>query len=489
MPIEINVQLVFFQILSGQSEVHGQISSKSASTLVSAEDDYVVSCTESRVTLSWRQSSSSIKMDLAVNLIKSVMRAFYQTRDILVMDALILHEALRDDDLAYLMAINTKDLHKICGKLREDRFLTVHTRSELREGNPRPSNRTWYYINYRHTIDAIKWRVYTIDKEVQGAPVLANEKKEYFCTFCKAEWTAMEVLDSVGPHGFICHRCHHTLTSEADRTSSGHEQSTRLNDQFKFISELLPKIDAVHIPECDFDRALAKARPVERDVTHQRAATIPVDGSSNRPMAVKGLTNTGPQSIAVQISTSDGPSAADREAERIRKERIAQQNALPSWMSNSTVTGDSFSAAIGDDAVDSSQNNHDQDVSKAKLLHTTTSAQIDDIFERLKAEKAAEMAQVKGQDGNDEESGSEEEDGDEAEFEDVPATGCSSSSDVPNTIATKRENEDELVEENQQTDERAAKRVKVEPNMRTDGLSGNDQGSGDEDEDVEFEDI
>ena len=35
-------------------------------------------------------------------------------------------QSLRDDDLAYLMAINTKDLHKICGKLREDRFLTVY---------------------------------------------------------------------------------------------------------------------------------------------------------------------------------------------------------------------------------------------------------------------------------------------------------------------------------------------------------------------------
>jgi transcription initiation factor TFIIE subunit alpha len=33
---------------------------------------------------------------------------------------------LRDDDLAYLMQINTKDLHKICGKLREDRFLAVY---------------------------------------------------------------------------------------------------------------------------------------------------------------------------------------------------------------------------------------------------------------------------------------------------------------------------------------------------------------------------
>lgn len=81
-------------------------------------------------------------MDLAITLVKSVMRAFYPTREILVMDALILHEtqvfgpnsleqtpngvtSLRDDDLAYLMAMNTKDLHKVCGRLREDRLLTV----------------------------------------------------------------------------------------------------------------------------------------------------------------------------------------------------------------------------------------------------------------------------------------------------------------------------------------------------------------------------
>jgi transcription initiation factor TFIIE subunit alpha len=32
-------------------------------------------------------------MDLAITLVKSVMRAFYQTREILVIDALILHEA------------------------------------------------------------------------------------------------------------------------------------------------------------------------------------------------------------------------------------------------------------------------------------------------------------------------------------------------------------------------------------------------------------
>ncbi|KZZ99359.1 transcription factor spTFIIE alpha subunit [Moelleriella libera RCEF 2490] len=439
-------------------------------------------------------------MDLTVNLVKSVMRAFYTTREVLVIDALILHEALRDDDLAYLMAINTKDLHKICGKLREDRFLTVHTRSELREGNPRPTNRTWYYINYRHTIDAIKWRVYTIDKEVQGAPIPANEKKEYYCSFCKAEWTAMEVLDSVGPNGFLCHRCRHPLSIEADRTSTGHEQSTRLNEQFKFVSELLPKIDAVHIPECDFDRALTKARPVVRDATHQVAATIPLDNGTNRPMAVKGLTNTGPQSIAVNISTSDGPSAAEKEAERARKERIAKQNALPAWMSNSTVTGESFSGIGLDGSAIAKQKDHGRGASKSTVVDTNTSAQIDGIFERLKAEQAkmakASMPDLEN-DGNEIEEEEEEEEeeegggGDEPAFEDVPTSDFASPAGLSGAASTKR---GALVLSSHGGSSnllKSHKKVKLEADKeKQSARSPNDMSGDDEDEeDVEFEDI
>lgn len=46
-------------------------------------------------------------MDLAVTLIKSVMRAFYQTRDILVIEALILHEAyVCSREYQYLLRTN-----------------------------------------------------------------------------------------------------------------------------------------------------------------------------------------------------------------------------------------------------------------------------------------------------------------------------------------------------------------------------------------------
>lgn len=49
--------------------------------------------------------------------------------------------SLRDDDLAYLMSMNTKDLHKLCGRLREDRFLEVYVASKAAVPARAPSYR------------------------------------------------------------------------------------------------------------------------------------------------------------------------------------------------------------------------------------------------------------------------------------------------------------------------------------------------------------
>ena len=32
---------------------------------------------------------------------------------------------LRDDDMAYLMGMHAKELHKLCGRLSQDRFLAM----------------------------------------------------------------------------------------------------------------------------------------------------------------------------------------------------------------------------------------------------------------------------------------------------------------------------------------------------------------------------
>ncbi|KAI1280127.1 hypothetical protein F5Y07DRAFT_334810 [Xylaria sp. FL0933] len=412
-------------------------------------------------------------MDLAQQLVRSVARTFFNspdidTRHVLIVDALVIHSALRDDDLSYLMSMNLKDLHRICAKLRDERLLQVHVRPELREGQQRPTNRTYYYIDYRQAIDAIKWRVYHLDKAVQGNAKPASEKKEYFCRRCRAEWTQMEVLDKVDPiKGFICHRCEDVLVFDPDREAGGHEQSTKLNNQLSFITDMLPKLDAVVVPENTFETAHAAARPVVRDATNQAAPSIVVE-SIAKPTAVKGMANTGPQSIAVDITELEGPTEAEKKAEQERKEKIAQSNALPAWHLQSTVTGASYGGAnpLPVTKADEEEEKKPSD----KVDDTLHSEEVTNLFEML-ARQQAEEARRKEAEADDSDEEEDDQDDEEEEFE-----------DIMNNTGDKRHASSATtsIADTPASEERPPKKVKVEePADEADS----------EDEDVAFEDV
>ncbi len=220
----------------------------------------------------------------------------------------------------------------------------------MREGQQRAQSRTYYYIDYRQAIDAIKWKQYIMIKDAQGLTVVPTEKKEYRCPRCKSQWTSLEVLDRVGPNGFECHECGALLIHDLKLEETGHEETKRLNQQLKFISDKLQEIDEVPIPDNTFEFAYSHRREVVRDATNPATASVAVDPTNKRPTAVHGLQNTGPKTMAVNISSNDGPTEAEMAAEEARKKKIAEQNAKPEWITVSTVTGESFVGKAGDNA-------------------------------------------------------------------------------------------------------------------------------------------
>jgi transcription initiation factor TFIIE subunit alpha len=250
-----------------------------------------------------------------------------------------------------------------------------------------------------------------------------EERKDFTCPRCKSEWTTMEVLDKVDfERGFLCHKCGFPLVRNADDNRGGHEQSTRLNAQFRFITDLLPKIDQVVIPDNTFEKALASARPVLRDQLNPASETAPVDSGINKPTAVKGLTNTGPTTIAVTLTTSDGPTAADKAAEQARKDALLAQNQLPAHFTHSTVTGEQI-LPTSTPTFRLSQT-ADESKDKKDILISTPSgvdgAEIDDYFAQLKAEQAREAVKEE----EEELETDDDDDDDDTGFEDVvPATG------------------------------------------------------------------
>lgn len=227
----------------------------------------------------------------------------------------------------------------------------------------------------------------------------------------------MQVLDNVGPEGFVCHRCGFLLTHDADSNKGGHEQSTRLNAQFKFITDLLPKIDQVAIPDNKFEAALAAALPVQRDQVLNPASVTSATAETFKPTAVKGLKDTGPKSVSVNITSGDGPTAAEKAAEQARKDAYAVQNAMPAHFTHSTVTGE----AIRPDSAPTIKAQPTDD-KKDVMIGTDAAesgAEIDDFFAQLKKQQAEEALK--------EEAEEFETDDSEDEFEEVVPGGSQGS--------------------------------------------------------------
>lgn len=324
---------------------------------------------------------------------------------------------------------------------------------------------------------------------MQVPSVPANERKEYVCPRCKADYTQMEVLDTVGPLGFICQRCEAYLSHEADRTSAGHEKVTRLNNQLKFITDQLLRIDSVVVPDNDFELAIQSALPVVRDAQHQVAKSTVVEQA--KPTSVKGLADTGPKKIDINISNSEGPTEEEREAERLRKEKIAKQNALPAWMSSSTIDGASYSATPTAGGAASNDEADKQTLKRTQALDESQAQELSSYMENLKREQAALAAKEE-----------ESDDDDEGDFEDVVATPPVNSTPAPAITAPKptpsplRQSSvpiksepgtndsapRSLKRESPDAEDRPAKKVKIEEPAA-------EEGDDDDEDDMEFEDV
>lgn len=100
-------------------------------------------------------------------LLRRVCRGFYSAKHSILLDIVLKHSAIRDDYLAQMMGLQNQEARKICGRLREDRILTMHTRPEMKEGHTRPINRTYYFIDYRDAVDAIKYRVHRLVRTIE----------------------------------------------------------------------------------------------------------------------------------------------------------------------------------------------------------------------------------------------------------------------------------------------------------------------------------
>ncbi|KAJ1993867.1 hypothetical protein H4R33_000504 [Dimargaris cristalligena] len=275
-------------------------------------------------------------MDVVKALVSCVARAFYDTRLVLALDYINYRESVRDDELARFLRITPREAHRVGGKLKESSLIKVATRMEARRPEVRALAKTYYYMDYKHFVDVIKWKMWKLQKTITERMQSEVDKKGYACPNCQASYDPLEILHLLDATTglFYCELCRTELieNENADQSTHSKETLSRLMDDCRPIIDLLKKTDSLIIPATNFVSTLQASEDAE-------AATEKAKNDNpDYELSVARDTGAGSSIIKVVFENEETTEAA-RKAHEAELDKKRQQNALPAWHMYSTVSG------------------------------------------------------------------------------------------------------------------------------------------------------
>lgn len=293
--------------------------------------------------------------DITRSLIRFVARGFYSRPYILILDAVLLHLVLSEDDLIYLLGINRKELRSLCFKLVDDRLLSSHNQREENNHQLRLTNRTYYYIHITEAIDSIKWRVHSIVSSIKEEMSLYGNPHGYLCSRCGKKVSQLDAISMLSDDktGFVCDNCGSMLKEDdtLQQASIKQEKLEKLMIQVDPIIGYLKKIDNLDIEDNNFEMALTKAIPAQSGskASYTLSNRAPGKSTSQMSQSLQNAASKANATLHVSITASDENYEKEQQEKEERRQKL-EQNALPSWHSSSTVGQDS-SFTPNDDLV------------------------------------------------------------------------------------------------------------------------------------------
>ncbi|EJF56810.1 TFIIE alpha subunit-domain-containing protein [Dichomitus squalens] len=268
-------------------------------------------------------------------LVQHVSRAFYEPKFTVVLDQLIRHPVLKDDELAGRMGLQLKELNKIMATLEGHKLVRIYRQNELKEGAQRSVGRQYFYIDYQSFCNVVKWRMAEMRRIIDQGLRNELDSKGYLCPQCRKTFQTLEVDRLFNPAlgTFNCDVCGAEVVDNenAENVVGSQDRMQRFNRQMRFILEGLRRTEEMVLPA--FDVALW----IRNHLEAERAKAAAREGG----LKIAGASGEGRQgdTIGVVISVDK-----DEEAARAERDREAaakrQQNALPKWHLQSTISGE-----------------------------------------------------------------------------------------------------------------------------------------------------
>ena len=281
--------------------------------------------------------------DAVKHLLRQVVYMFYPHQSIIIMEAILFHNVLFEDDLIKLCCMHKKVFRSFCNKLMEDKLIVAHTQKE--ETQPyKLFTRTYYYVHSIEAIDSIKWKIHTIVKHVKEEIGNFSEPQGYICPTCHHKYTLLDAASLLTDDrlNFECSICGDYLIDDdiSQEQKKGQEKLERLMSLVEPIIKYLKIVDDLKIEDNNFDTTLIKYVPAFSDSL--ALYSVSTRTSARRKKLENNNTNLSDASkrsqatIHVSITADDEDLKRERQKREDRNKKL-RQNALPSWHQESTV--------------------------------------------------------------------------------------------------------------------------------------------------------
>ncbi|CAN6669188.1 transcription initiation factor IIE subunit alpha [Trichomonascus vanleenenianus] len=373
-------------------------------------------------------------METVKTLIRMVTRGFYDLRSILIMDALLVHSALSDDDMVQLLGIQRKDLRALCQKLKEDHLLADHVQKE--EGiTQRPLSKTYYYVHFTEAVDAIKWKMQSIVTALKEQMGAESQPQGYVCPVCHKRFTTIDAAQLFnGSSGeFLCDQCNQGILVEDSSGSENQHNQDRLRKlmtQIQPIIDTLMKIDEMQIPENTFQSSMEVALPPPQNGGVPGAQQAQQVRQANQLPSARARPGDANIQNGAQFKVSITSEQETAEQERMAKEEKARklaENALPSWYQESTV-GKSLNDSV--EPVVKTEVKTEETKPAVEAIGGTEETSEDKANEDALAAYYAQLAEQEAEEDEDEDEEEDEEDEEDEEFEEVEITPATTTAEV-----------------------------------------------------------
>jgi transcription initiation factor IIE alpha subunit len=143
-------------------------------------------------------------MVLVENLVSTVARAFYTDTVVIVLEGLMHEKYIIEEELGPRLKLSAKEVRKITTQLESEMLICVEnvtigdTKSFLK----------CYYIDYQQFVDAVRFRVHLMQRELVSEEKSELHEVYYECPTCKTRYNSLEVQRLIcADFKFICNSC------------------------------------------------------------------------------------------------------------------------------------------------------------------------------------------------------------------------------------------------------------------------------------------